>query len=72
MPMTTYLMEPRSETIVNLSKTTRYGQTEISFLNENAYGSAYYQSTFDLDQRFDEVITASSMVEEAVENFKRS
>ncbi len=46
MPMTTYLIEPGSETIVNLSKTTRYGQTEISYLNENAYLDFTTSSTF--------------------------
>jgi hypothetical protein len=68
MPMTTYLIEPGTETIVELSKTTRYGHTEIRFLNENAYNSTYYQSTFDLDQKFDEVISSSESLDEAVEH----
>lgn len=68
MPMTTYLIEPGSETIVELTKTSRYGETEIRFRNGNAYNSEYYQTTFDLDQRFDEVVALAKTREKAIEN----
>lgn len=55
-PITTYLIEPGTETKVELTKTNRYGQTLIKFLNANADNSAYYQTTFDLDQKFDEAV----------------
>ncbi|MEQ6121766.1 hypothetical protein [Reichenbachiella sp. MALMAid0571] len=71
MPITTYLIEPGSETIVELSKTSRYGQTEINFLNENIYCSKYYQTTFELDQRLDEVITMANTVEKAIDNMNQ-
>lgn len=68
MPMTTYMIEPGSETIVELSKSSRYGETKIQFLNKNAYNSEYYQTTFDLDQRFDEVLTLAKTRKKAIEN----
>ena len=68
MPMTTYLVEPDSESIVELTKTSRYGETKIKFLNENTYNSEYYQTTFDLDQRFDEVVTLAKTREKAIED----
>ncbi len=71
MPMTTYLIEPCSETIVELTKTSRYGKTKIKFSNENMYNSEFYQSTFDLDQRFDEAVTLSKTTEEANKNIKQ-
>lgn len=55
-PITTYLIEPGTETNVELSKTKRYGKTAIKFLNANQYNAAYYQSTFVLDQELDEVL----------------
>lgn len=55
-PITTYLIEPGTETKVELTKTGRYDQTIIKFLNTNAYNSAYYQTTFVLDQGLDEVL----------------
>jgi len=71
MPMTTYLIEPGSETIVELTKTSRYGETKIKFLNDNAYNSKYYQTTFDLDQRFDEAVTLAKTTDEAIKNIKQ-
>lgn len=55
-PITTYLIEPGTETKVELTKVKRYGQTLIKFLNSNPYNSAYYQTTFVLDQGLDEVL----------------
>ncbi|WP_316794216.1 hypothetical protein [Pedobacter frigoris] len=55
-PITTYLIEPGTETKVELTKTKRYGKTDIKFLNANAYNSEYYQTTFVSDQGFDEVL----------------
>ncbi|RZK42524.1 MAG: hypothetical protein EOO90_06700 [Pedobacter sp.] len=55
-PITTYLIEPGTETKVELTKKKRYGKTQIEFLNENPYNSAYYQTTFVLDQGLDEVL----------------
>ncbi|WP_379090011.1 hypothetical protein [Pedobacter sp. UC225_65] len=55
-PITTYLIEPGTETNVELTKTKRYGKTSIKFLNENNYSSAYYQTTFELDGGLDEVL----------------
>jgi hypothetical protein len=55
-PITTYLIEPGTETIVELTKTKRYGETLIKFLNTNKYNSEYYQTTFELDQKFDEIL----------------
>lgn len=60
MPMTTYIIEPNTETIVELNKNGRYGETEIKFLNQNSYSSEYYQTTFNIDQRFDEILTQST------------
>jgi len=70
-PATTYLIEPGSETIVELTKVKRYGETKIKFLNENKYNSAYYQTTFDIDQRFDEAVTLSKNLEEATKSLKQ-
>ncbi|WP_308991349.1 hypothetical protein QLS71_001255 [Mariniflexile litorale] len=55
-PITTYLIEPGTETEVELTKTTRYGKTLVKFLNPNKYNSEYYQTTFELDNGFDEVL----------------
>ncbi len=55
-PITTYLIEPGTETKVELTKTKRYGKTLINFLNTNTYNSEYYQTTFQLDQGLDEVL----------------
>lgn len=55
-PITTYLIEPGTETKIELTKTTRYGKTLIKFLNANTYSSEYYQTTFVLDQGLDEVL----------------
>lgn len=66
--MTTYFIEPGSEIIVELTKTSRYGETEIEFSNNNAYNSGYYQSTFDIDQRFDETLTLAKTTEKAIQN----
>jgi hypothetical protein len=55
-PITTYLIEPGTETKVELTKTKRYSKTLIKFLNANNYNSAYYQTTFVLDQGLDEVL----------------
>lgn len=55
-PITTYLIEPGTETKVELTKTKRYDKTLINFLNENKYNSAYYQTTFELDSGLDEVL----------------
>jgi len=68
MPMTTYIIEPGSESIVELTKASRYGETKIKFLNDNAFNSDYYQTTFDLDQRFDEVVTLAKTREKAIES----
>jgi hypothetical protein len=57
-PITTYLIEPGTETKVKLTKTERYGKTLIKFSNANAYNSSYYQTTFVLDQGLDEVLDA--------------
>ena len=61
-PITTYLIEPGTETKVELTKTKRYGKTLIKFLNANKYNSAYYQTTFVLDQGLDEVLDSRSDV----------
>ena len=55
-PITTYLIEPGTETQVELTKTTRYGKTLIKFLNSNKYNTEYYQTTFELDGGLDEVL----------------
>jgi len=70
MPMTTYLIEPNTETIVELTKESRYGKTNIIFSNNNKYNSEYYQTTFDLDQRFDETVTLAKNRNEAIKNLK--
>ncbi|TDO22737.1 hypothetical protein [Pedobacter duraquae] len=59
-PITTYLIEPGTETNVELTKTTRYGKTGIKFLNADKYNSEFYQTTFDLDQAFDEALDSKS------------
>ena len=55
-PITTFLIEPGTETKVELTKTTRYGKTNIKFLNSNKYNTAFYQTTFVLDAGLDEVL----------------
>jgi hypothetical protein len=70
-PITTYLIEPGTETIVELTKTKRYGETLIKFLNANKYNSEYYQTTFDLDQRFDETLTNSTSIDKAIINMQQ-
>jgi len=55
-PITTYLIEPGTETDVELTKTTRYGKTLIKFLNSNKFNTEYYQKTFVLDGGLDEVL----------------
>ncbi|WP_152969627.1 hypothetical protein [Pedobacter sp. Hv1] len=55
-PITTYLIEPGTETKVELTKTKRYGKTQIKFLNDNTYNSEYYQTTFELDAGLEEVL----------------
>ncbi|MEN8193084.1 MAG: hypothetical protein ABFS12_09735 [Bacteroidota bacterium] len=67
-PMSTYIIEPGSETIVELTKISRYGETQMKILNENAYNLEYYQTTFDLDQRFDEVVTLAKTRDKAIED----
>lgn len=62
MPMSTYIIEPNTETIVELNKDGRYGETEIYFLNDNSYSSKYYQTTFSIDQNFDEILTHSTLL----------
>lgn len=71
MPITTYIIEPGSETIVELTKTKRYGETRIKFLNENNYNSEYYQTTFDIDQRFDDVVTLAATPVKAIMSLKK-
>lgn len=67
-PITTYLIEPGTETKVELTKTKRYGKTTIEFLNANPYNSAYYQTTFVLDQGLDEVL--DSRYDETLKDIK--
>lgn len=55
-PITTYLIEPGTETKVELTKTKRYDKTLIKFLNADIYNSAYYQTTFVLDKGLEEVL----------------
>ncbi len=55
-PITTYLVEPGTETLVDLTKTTRYGETQVRFLNTNKSNSEFYQTTFVLDQGLDEAL----------------
>lgn len=57
-PITTYLVEPGSETNVELTKTKRYDKTLIEFSNANKYNSEFYQTTFELDNGFDAVLDA--------------
>lgn len=71
VPITTYLIEPGTELKIDLTKTSRLGLTQIEFLNENAYSHDYYQSTFDLDQRFDELYTMSSSFDESLKEAKQ-
>ncbi|MCG2615176.1 hypothetical protein LZZ85_12825 [Terrimonas sp. NA20] len=61
-PITTYLIEPGTETEVNLTKTKRYGKTLIEFSNANKYNSEFYQTTFDLDNALDETLDPRSDV----------
>jgi hypothetical protein len=55
-PITTYLIEPGTQTEVELTKTKRYGKTLIAFFNANKYNSEFYQTTFDLDNGLDEAL----------------
>jgi hypothetical protein len=59
-PITTYLIEPGTATNVELTKTGRYDKTLINFLNVNKYNSAYYQTTFVMDQCLDEALSSKS------------
>jgi hypothetical protein len=70
-PITTYLIEPGTETIVELTKTKRYGETLIKFLNANKYNTEYFQTTFDLGQRFDEVLGMSASIDTAIINLQQ-
>ena len=78
-PITTYLIEPGTETNVELTKTKRYGKTGMKFLNADKYNSEFYQTTFDLEQgldealdsRFDEALKDIKNIDRAIKNLSR-
>lgn len=71
MPLTTYLIEPGMELEIELIKESRYGETKINFLSQNAYSMTYYQSSHDLVQSFDELLTFSESLDQAIIDLKK-